>query len=145
MLFSNYRCCISKASLFRLFCDHNSCCCAVWQPKKASLYIDIVLYFLVLWDCRIQHFYLRDEITHQYLILWMPKTAGKRSTWCIYVIRMTVCPISLASVTFYYHFLIIKNTCGIAWNIMCWGGCFPAPSPLFSSLLPLPHTQTSLP
>ena len=32
LLFSNFGCCISKASLFRLFRDHNSCRCAVWWP-----------------------------------------------------------------------------------------------------------------
>ena len=43
---SNFGCCISKGSLFRLFRDHNSCRCAMWRPEKVSPYLDIVLLFL---------------------------------------------------------------------------------------------------
>ena len=63
-VFKLFGCCISRGSLFRLFKDYNSCRCVVAALKTAP-YIDIMLlflHFMVLWDCRIQYFYLGTKL-----------------------------------------------------------------------------------
>ena len=62
-LFSNFECCVSKGSLFRLFRIHNSCR-TMWRSWKISPYIDVVLLFFTFsgpMGLRTQHFYLGTE------------------------------------------------------------------------------------
>ena len=42
LLLSNFGCCISNGYLFRLFRDHNSCCCAVLTQAEISLFKNFV-------------------------------------------------------------------------------------------------------